>query len=450
MVTPMLHDLPSIPRRTFLIHGLAAGLMASRTFAEPAAVNAFSPLKKKLAEGRSATLLIISDSTGYKDTSGTRRFIRWLASEHPSHSITEWYWAEWVIKAPTGPRNYGPLIEISKGATQATLTVLNAVLPGSVAQAMIDGSRWANMIAPLKGEAPDAILWNHGHNHQAALSPKDYPHGRGSFLAPLGRVAMEFPNTPQAAIIQNPWRDNDGYNRVREWWLDVGKIMPALTMIDGFTPFIDQKKRADLYQDNVHPSAAGYELIFKELAAVWKATTPQEKVPVACWANLPAEPLVANADLADWTGDLPANWRILHNAKVRKDTDHTFRHAPWSLALSGTTQNDGLQVSLTGAALARVRGKTVSFALLCYVPREAEQDLQVKFTTNSSDRVTGSSQFARDNWKWIVMAGCPVPADASLAFVSVVRTFAKPPTTEVPFYIQKLVIVEGDGPRGGM
>jgi hypothetical protein len=66
-----------------------------------------------------------------------------------------------------------------------------------------------------------------------------------------------------------------------------------------------------------------------------------------------------------------------------------------------------------------------------------------------SDQVTGSIQFARDNWKWIVMAGCVVPAEASLAFVSIFRSFAKPPT-DVPFYIQKLVIVEGDGPKGGM
>lgn len=100
--------------------------------------------------------------------------------------------------------------------------------------------------------------------------------------------------------------------------------------------------------------------------------------------------------------------------------------------------------------LAKVRGKTISLAVLCYVPKEAEQDIQVKFTTNSSDRVTGSTQFARDNWKWIVMAGCPVPADATLAFVGIFRSFAKPPTSDVPFYIQKVVIVEGDAPKGGM
>ena len=448
-----------IPRRTFLAYGLATGWAASWAFGEsPAAksnpalpvVNAFSPLKKKLADGHSATLLIISDSTGYKDTSGTRRFIRWLASQFPSHSVTEWYWAEWVIKAPTGPRNYGEPIEISKGTTQATLTILNAVLPGAVGQAMIDGSRWASMVAPLKNGAPDLILWNHGHNHQAALAPKDYPYGRGSLLAPIGRVGVKFPKTPQAAIVQNPWRDNEGYERVRDWWLYVAATMPALTLIDGYSPFVEQKKNAALYQDNVHPSANGYELIYKALMATWEATTPQESVPTACWANQSAESLVANGDLADWTEDLPKNWRIIHNAKVRKDNEHTFRQAPYSLALTGTTQNDGLQISLTGAALARVRGKTVSFAVLCYVPHEAEQDIQVKFTTNSSDQVTGSIEFARDNWKWIVMAGCVVPPEASLAFVGIFRSFAKPPITEVPFYIQKLVIVEGDAPKGGM
>jgi hypothetical protein len=412
-------------------------------------VNALSRLKKKLAAGESATLLIISDSTGYRDISGTRRFIRWLATQYPATRTTEWYWAEWVTNAPTGPRNYGePPIVLSEGTTKTTFTILNAVLPGAVGQAMIDGSRWANMTAPLKGQAPDLILWNHGHNHQAALGAKDYPYGRGAFLAPIGRVGLEFPKTPQAAIVQNPWRDNDGYERVRDWWLWTAKAMPALMLIDGYTPFLEQKKSADLFQDNVHPSAQGYELIYKQLISAWEATKPQEQVSTECWANLPAEPLVANGDLSDWTADLPKNWRLIHGAAARKDHEHTFRGAPWSLALNGTTQNDGLQISITGETLARVRGKTVSFAVLCYVPQEAEQDIQVKFTTNSSDQVTGSSLFARDNWKWIVMAGCVVPPEASLAFVSIVRSFAKPPT-DVPFYIQKLVIVEGDAPRGG-
>jgi len=354
-----------------------------------------------------------------------------------------------VTNAPTGPRNYGEPILISEGNSQATLTVLNAVLPGAFAQAMIDRSRWENMIAPLDRHSTDLILWNHGHNHQAAIALDHFAYGRGTIFAPLGRIGLEFPNTPQAAIIQNPWRDNDGYARVRDWWLAVAQSMPALTLIEGYSPFIEQKKSADLYKDNVHPSARGYELIYQQLIAAWNATTPQEKVSTENWANQSAEPLVANGNLADWTGDLPANWRIIHNAAVRKDQEHTFRKAPYSLALTGTTQNDGLQVSITGAALAKVRGKTVSIAVLCYVPHEADQDIQIKFTTSSSDQVTGSIQFARDNWKWIVLAGCIVPAEASLAFVGVFRSFAKAPN-DVPFYIQKLVVVEGDSPKGGM
>lgn len=308
------------------------------------------------------------------------------------------------------------------------------------------------MLAPLHGEPPDLILWNHGHNHQAALAPKDFPYGRGTFLAPLGRIGLEFPKTPQAAILQNPWRDNDGYERVRDWWIATAEAMPALTLIDGYSPYIAQKKSPDLYQDNVHPSPRGYELIYQQLISAWESTKPQEqeKIATTCWANLVAEPpLVANGDLRDWTADLPTRWRLIHGALARKDSEHTFRGAPWSLALTGVTQNDGLQVSITGDALARVRGKTISFALLCYIPREADQDIQVKFTTNSSDRVTGSIQFARENWKWIVMAGCEVPPDATLAFVGIFRSFAKPPN-DIPFYIQKLVIVEGGSPTGGI
>jgi hypothetical protein len=47
------------------------------------------------------------------------------------------------------------------------------------------------------------------------------------------------------------------------------------------------------------------------------------------------------------------------------------------------------------------------------------------------------------------MSGCVVPLDATLAFVGIYRSFAKPPN-DVSFYIQKLVIVEGDAPKGGI
>jgi len=436
-----------ISRRVFLSSSLAAGCALSHLRAEVPALNAFSNLKRKLTAGESATLLIISDSTGYKDTSGTRRFLRSLAEQYPTHRVTEHYWAEWELSKPTGPRRYAEPIAISKGTSGATLTVLNAVLPGAVAQAFIDGSRWTNMLAPLAGEAPDLILWNHGHNHQGGNAPKNYPYARGSFLAPIGRVGMDYPDTPQAAIIQNPWRDNDGYDRVRDWWLDTARAMPSLTLVDGFTPFVAKQKHAELFQDNVHPNNGGYELIHQALLAAWQATEAGTSPALNCWSNQSGEALFPNGDLAGWTEALPARWRLIHGAQVRKETKITYGGAPHSIALTGVTQNDGLQLSLTGDALAQVRGKRISFAVLCYVPADAEQDIQVKFTTNSTDQVTGSAQFARDNWKWIVMAGVEVPAEASLAFVGIYRSFAKPPG-ELPFYIQRAVIVEGDAPRG--
>jgi hypothetical protein len=42
-----------------------------------------------------------------------------------------------------------------------------------------------------------------------------------------------------------------------------------------------------------------------------------------------------------------------------------------------------------------------------------------------------------------------VPPDASLALVGIYRSVAKP-SNGVPFYIQKLIIVEGSGPKDGM
>src|ERR1700679_2826715 len=105
MTRDALNILP-LRRRSFLAYGLATALTVSRGFAESpdpglSPANAWSPLKKKLALGLSATLLVISDSTGYREDSGTRKFIRWLAAQYPSHRVTELYWAEWEKNAPT-------------------------------------------------------------------------------------------------------------------------------------------------------------------------------------------------------------------------------------------------------------------------------------------------------------------------------------------------------------
>lgn len=412
--------------------------------------NAFSTLKHKLVSGESAVLLIISDSTGYRDESGTRRFIRWLATQYPTHRTTELRWAEWTSHGATGPKEYEPPRLLGEGTTGAAFTILDAVLPGAVAQRMVDHSRWTAMLAPLSGRAPDLLLWNHGHNHQGNIPPAFTGYGRGTFLAPLGRLAWEFPDTPQAAIVQNPWRDNDGYQRVREWWQATAAVTPGLTLVDGYTPFIDRSKSAALYQDNVHPSAAGYELICQQLVAAWTGASTEVRPVPPSWVRTKGDVLNENGDLADWTGAVPAHWRLMHAGAVAKDTTHTFNHAACSLAVTATKQNDGVDIPLSPAALARSRGKTVSVAILAYVPSAAEQDLQVKFTTSSTDQVTGSMLYARDNWKWIVLAGCPVPPDAKYANVGIFRSFAKPPTTDVPFYLQRALIVAGDAPCGGL
>ena len=87
-----------LPRRTFLTYSIVAGLSADRLFAAAAVstssaggpvVNAFSPIKQKLAAGESATLLIISDSTGYREDSGVRRFLRSLPAQYPAHRMIE-------------------------------------------------------------------------------------------------------------------------------------------------------------------------------------------------------------------------------------------------------------------------------------------------------------------------------------------------------------------------
>lgn len=448
----MSHPPHLIQRRTFLASCLAGGIstcLGAETALDSSRENAFSRIKKKLTEGKSATLLIISDSTGYKEESGTRRFVRWLSAQFPTHRTTELYWAEWTNKGATGPKKYGEPLVISEGTTGATFTVCNAVLPGSVAQAMIDGTRWESMTAPLNGNPPDLILWNHGHNNQANLPPANFANGRGSFLAPIGRVELAFPDAPQAAIIQNPWRDNDGYQRVFDWWKSVAAIMPSLTMVDGHAPFMEQSRNPQLYQDNVHPNANGYELIYRQLVTTWEKTIAKEVRPAPGWVMAQGTSLIENGNLRDWTADLPTHWRSVNDAGIRKDQEHTFAKATHSLALTGTKQNAAVEVPLSKAALAQCLGKTLSIAVLCYIPSAAEQDMQIKFTTSASDLVTGSTQNARDNWKWIVLAGCVVPAEAKFASIGLFRSFAKAPN-EVPFFIQKLVVVAGDAPAGAM
>ncbi|HSI85386.1 MAG: SGNH/GDSL hydrolase family protein [Candidatus Methylacidiphilales bacterium] len=451
-------------RRTFLQAGVLTGAAlitgigwgAAQLYAEDEKaqrqLNALSRLKSKLESGQSAVLLIISDSTGYAEDSATRRFVRWLALSYPKHTVRESLWNEWQTNKPSGPKDYAGPVTLSTGinGSSATLEVFNAALPGGVAQNMVDGARWKAMIAPLQGTAPDLILWNHGHNHQANLPLADFPNGRGSFYAPIGRVAFEFPTSPQAAIVQNPWRDNDGYQRVMEWWKAVGTGLPALTLIDGYSPFIKENKDARLYKDTVHPRAEGYELIYQQILGAWKDSSPgKDTNATTCWPKFADGDPILNEDFAAWTAmtELPRNWVLQNGASVQQSTDVTFGKAATSLSIIGTKQNGALQFKFPDAALKRMRGKTLSIAVLCYVPGDADQDMQISFMTSSSNQVTGSTQRARDNWKWVVMAGCVVSAECAFAVASIWRSFAKP-CNDKPIFIHKITVVEGDCPKG--
>lgn len=435
-------------RRRFLSTiGLSLLPVFARGAETPGAANAFSSIKSKLASGKDAVLFINGDSTSYEKHGPYFIFAKAIGDAMDCKVILH-RWAEWNMGAPTGPKQYEPA-ETLREKGKGTLNVYLATLPGSVPSDMFAGARRVNAIDAIP--TPDCCILHHGHNMRGfpqALAG-DRTSGRGMILAAIGMTSIKWPGIPQAITNQNPWKNGDEYKTVLESIQSAVAAQPSITLIDSHSAFIAAGKSPDLYRPNdvIHPSdsaanSKGAQLVADALVSSWTAAAVNQPFSTPSWPAMPGESLIRS----DFASRLPDDWKSESGATV-EHVDNAVAIRP-----NGSEKASFTRV-LSKEETTAIAGKTITITALV---RSAPDQLRAlgSFVCRSGgetrtfvflDRGT-----CKDGWLLLVCSGIVVDRDQpSPVYLKYYPAFfTKPPESNSPLLIRKVVITEGILPKG--
>lgn len=428
-------------------------------------VNAFSPIKTKLAARQNAVLFINGDSTAYSDYGPLYKFATALGDLHDATVILR-RWAEWDGVAATGPKAYADPVTLRTGAGPQ-LSVYLAALPGAVAGQLFDASRRGAAIDAIP--TPDLAILHHGHNMQSfeVIVPGVNHQGRGVFLGPIGMTSLVWPNTPQVVTTQNPWRDNTNYDKVYTAIVEVGQALPSLTVVNTHDDFVVRGKLSTLYRDNIHPSdsadnSTGAALVAARLFSDFNSALTGAFTTTS-WPKANGTNLIANGDMTPWTAAVPTGWASLSNGAASKDATNVYpgQGFSWSAAVTPNiptgNQNSGLYKPFSSTERTAIAGKTVSVAVLVKVDPDQRSPYMALYARSAGALRAfpfGGLVQCRDGWMWYVAAGIPVDAATATDGNTSLRIYpgfgGSPPTINDALIVQRAVIVEGNLPAGLM
>ncbi len=447
----------STTRRRFLATGaFSFGAAAWLRAAEGAGnASAFSPIKTKLGEGKDAVLFINGDSTSYEKSGAYYLFAKAIGETMDCKVILH-RWAEWNKGTPTGPKEY-EAPDTLRGTGKATLTIYLASLPGAVAADMFSGARRPKAIDAIP--KPDCCILHHGHNMRGfpQAMAGDLTSGRGMILAAIGMTSMKWPDVPQAITTQNPWQAGDEYKTVLESIQTAAAAQPSLTLIDSHSAFLAAGKSPDLYRnkDVVHPSdsptnSKGAQLVADTLFASWTTAATGQPFTTPSWPAMPATNLIGNGDFREWSADnlSPAGWKAENGATITKAADYSIEVRP------NGSEKAFLTKILSKDEVAAIAGKTISITALV---RSSPSQTRVfgSFVCQSGGAIRTfvflDKGTCKDGWMLLVCSGIVMDADQSRGPVYL-RYFpafgTKPPESNEPLFIRKVVINEGLLPKG--
>ncbi|MGP4751612.1 SGNH/GDSL hydrolase family protein [Agrobacterium pusense] len=441
--------------------GVSLGISQQNRTPMAGSVDAFSPLRARLVAGKNATIFVNGDSTAHADDGPFQQFAIMLGGLHDI-KVVLYRWAEWQTHAATGPKAYADPV-ILRAGTGATLTVYLATLPVGRPGYMLAEQRMAALQIPR----PDLCIMHHGYNMQSFETPGGIRSpGRAALLGPLGMTEWHWPGAAQLITTQNPWKDGTGYDKVYHTILDVARAHPNLTLADTHAAFIANGKDATLYNDNIHPSSTGSALIARTLFAAYLASAPNSGFETPCWPKLSATNLIANGDFTEWSGPAPSGWSLAESASATKSTEVTFSPSfAYSLALRANgSEFSGLFHYFRNEEAAAMIGKTLSFAVL-YKNSAGQRtpfvDLVAKSGGDLRTIICGTLQFGdagildNSGWMWATANGIPLDPDIDPSgysfYLRVLPAFGySVPTSNAPLYLQRIIAVEGDLPKGNL
>ncbi|UYZ08534.1 SGNH/GDSL hydrolase family protein [Agrobacterium salinitolerans] len=432
--------------------------------------NAFGPLRQKLEAGQNVVIFVNGDSTAYSDFGIYYLFAKMLGDKYNATVIMR-RWAEYdsVGGTWTGPKDYAAPVTLKAGTAQ-TISVYLAAIPGKVAGTIFDGSRKPKAIDAIP--LPDICITHHGHNMQSfptiagATGLSFYSNGLGKWLGPIGMMELQWPDVPQLVTAQNPWKDySDAYKMYNAIKFAV-QAHEGLSFVDTYTPFIALGNASGLFRggDNIHPSDseanhAGAQLQADTLLSAFNAA-PARPFSTPAWPLKSAANLIDNGDFSNWPGALPVGWTAAGSGlAVAKETGIKYGAAPYSCKITPSTGGSGqasyLQKYLSAQEMARIAGKTVCFAALCYSVRPQVNPATYFSVKNAfgnvRDYVTGAVMDCQDGWMWYMSVGIPIVNDPNEAwrYLRLIPSQQVPnPATSDPLIVQRVLITEGLPPKG--
>lgn len=404
--------------------------------------NAFSLVKRKLALGKTATVLVIGDSTGNASPEWPFLFGPEVTARFPVCSsriktfVSGAYEAAWT--------------NLSTGSGSQMLNIWNMSVSGAQTFYCM-GSLFAAAVQRID---PDVIIINHGHNHNSTTIPTT----RGAFLALIETLRLYHPTIPIAWFKQNPKQDNDTMAAIMAI-LDEIAAARDITLIDAYSAFIAAGKALALYDgDSTHPSAAG-QLLFRTalMAEFDAASTVLLPAPVPSLFAVPIRQdanLLANGDFAKWTTNpgAPDSWTKFGAGTMTPEKEtavvtDTFRL--YSVEMLGTGGASGISQGITGAALAAVKGKKVSLTAKRFVDAASSTASLGKITMSSASVALGTvsaeiSSYITVQTGWVQwsISGFDVPEDATTLEIRLYHDNAAAPSTS-PAYFDQAALVLG-------
>lgn len=431
---------------------------------------AFSPLKTKLEAGEDVVIFVNGDSTAWADFGPYHLFPKMLGDQYDATVVMR-RWAEYDGAAGTwtGPKDYADPVTLRTGTAQ-TISVYLAAIPGKVAGTIFDGTRKPTAIDAIP--APDICIMHQGHNMRSfptiagATGLAFYSNGIGKWLGPIGMQELQWPDVPQLVTAQNPWKDYSDAYKMYNAIVYAVQAHPGLSFVDTYTPFIARGNAANLFRggDNIHPSdseanSAGAQLQAETLMASFNGSAAKP-FSTPAWPMASAPNLIDNGDFSNWPGALPVGWTAAGaGLAVAKEAGIKYGAAPYSCKITPSTGGSGqasyLQKYLSAQEMARIAGKTVCFAALCYSVKPQVNPATYFSVKNAfgnvRDYVTGAVIDCQDGWMWYISVGIPIVNDPNEAwrYLRLIPSQQVPnPATSDPLIVQRVLITEGLSPKG--
>lgn len=423
--------LPPVSPITRSVFGMARG---------GAPRNAFSAAKLAIEQDAgNVSILVVGDSTGNETTEWPYLFGQWLATEHPTHSVSYRLWND-------SGNTYDAAVSLGAGSGGNTIRLWNASVAGAHPMYLI-GSKLA---ASITATNPNLVIWNHGHNLASAgtLSPSL---ARGGFLSATEQVRQALPGVPQAFFLQNPRRDDSQMAVVFEEMRDVAGDYGDVRLLDVYSRFLAAGKPAGWYADNVHPNSTGQAEFLAVIEATWRAARVAAYTAADAFLETVGTNILTASNFGDgaaYAGGVPTGWSALASATVAVDAAIFDAGRSQSLKITGTTGGSGMFLQTTN--IDALKGNKATLAVRQYVPPGSASSvgrIGLLYNNGTNTFITSPTQgdIATGGFRWNIISGVEIPSNA--VHVRAYLYCDTAANVSSAAYYDRAILVPGDVPR---